>query len=319
MKQKKTFIVRGMDCASCALTIERALKEMPELSSANVNYATEKAVVESEGPIDSFKLQSAVREKTGYELIEEQSLAPSHEGHQIEGEAPAGEHDHAKMLKQEEIKKLWKKFFGGAVLSVLIVFLSLPDYLPFIADFLPRSARFFLLMVLATPVEFWVGKQFWLSAWTSLKRWDVNMDTLVALGTGAAYFSGAAVTFLEISNWKLGIQLDVYFDVAAVVTTLVILGKYLEAKAKGSASEAIKKLLKLQAKTAHIIHENGDEMEMPIEDVKVGDIILVKPGEKVPVDGVITQGNSAIDESMVTGESMPVDKKIGDNVIGATI
>src|SRR3989344_8222354 len=134
MKQKKTFIVRGMDCASCALTIERALKEMPELSSANVNYATEKAVVESEGPIDSFKLQSAVREKTGYELIEEQSLAPSHEGHQMEGVTPAGEHDHAKMLKEEEIKKLWKKFFAGAILSAIIVFLSLQDYFSFIGE-----------------------------------------------------------------------------------------------------------------------------------------------------------------------------------------
>src|SRR3989344_3590985 len=319
MKQKKTFIVRGMDCASCALTIERALKEMPELSSANVNYATEKAVVESEGPIDSFKLQSAVREKTGYELIEEQSLAPSHEGHQIEGEAPAGEHDHAKMLKQEEIKKLWKKFFGGAVLSVLIIFLSLPDYFPFIAEFLPKTARFFLLMVLATPVEFLVGKQFWLSAWASLKRWDVNMDTLVALGTGAAYFSGMAITFFELANAQSQIKLDVYFDVAAVVTTLVILGKYLEAKAKGSASEAIKKLLKLQAKTAHLLHEGQHEMEVPIEKVASGDLLLVKPGEKIPVDGMIVEGTATLDESMVTGESLPVDKKEGDAVIGATI
>lgn len=137
------------------------------------------------------------------------------------------------------------------------------------------------------------------------------MDTLVALGTGAAYFA----SLLAIFN----LSPEVYFDVAAVVTTLVLLGKYLEAKAKGAASEAIKKLLKLQAKTAHVLHEGKHEMEIPIEEVKIGDIILVKPGEKVPVDGIIIEGMSAIDESMVTGESMPIDKKVGDPVIGATI
>jgi len=172
---------------------------------------------------------------------------------------------------------------------------------------------------LATPVEFLVGKQFWLSAWASLKRWDVNMDTLVALGTGAAYFSGMAITFFELANAQSQIKLDVYFDVAAVVTTLVILGKYLEAKAKGSASEAIKKLLKLQAKTAHLLHEGQHEMEVPIEKVASGDLLLVKPGEKIPVDGMIVEGTATLDESMVTGESLPVDKKEGDAVIGATI
>ena len=322
MKQKKIFIVRGMDCASCALTIEKALKEIPELSSANVNYATEKAVVESDGPIDSFRLQSAVKEKTGYELIEERTLPPGHEGHQMNRVQMPGEmegHDHAKMLKEEEIKKLWTKFLWGAILSGIIIFLSLPDYFSFIGEIFPKGARFFLLLILTTPVEFWVGKQFWTSSWASLKRRDVNMDTLVALGTGAAYFSGLAVTFLEISNWKLGIKLDVFFDVAAVVTTLVILGKYLEAKAKGSASEAIKKLLKLQAKTAHLLHEGKHEMEVPIEKVVSDDILIVKPGEKIPVDGVIIEGTATLDESMVTGESLPVDKKEGDAVIGATI
>ncbi|MBI3045953.1 MAG: copper-translocating P-type ATPase [Candidatus Harrisonbacteria bacterium] len=312
MKQKKTFIVRGMDCASCALTIERALKGMPELESANVNYATEKAVVESKTDIDSQKIQSFVKEKTGYELVEEQMVNMRMSG-------DMGEHDHAKMLKEEEIKKLWKKFFAGAVLSAAIIILSLPDYFPFISDFLPKSARFFLLMVLATPVEFIVGRQFWVSSWASLKRFNVSMDTLVVLGTGVAYFSGLAVTFLEIAQIKSQIKLDVYFDVAAVVTTLVILGKYLEAKAKGSASEAIKKLLKLQAKTAHLLHEGRHEMEVPIEKVVSGDVLLVKPGEKIPVDGIIIEGVATLDESMVTGESLPVDKKEGGAVIGATI
>src|SRR3989338_5937372 len=153
---KKVFIVRGMDCASCALTIERALKEMPELSSANVNYATEKAVVESERPIDTGRIINFVKEKTGYDLVEERSLA--HENH---GEMPAGGgmegHDHAKMLKEEEIKLLKKKFWLGAILSFFIVFLSLPDYFSFISEFLPKGARFLLLLILTMPVEFWVG------------------------------------------------------------------------------------------------------------------------------------------------------------------
>ena len=320
MKQKKTFIVRGMDCASCALTIEKALKGMPELESANVNYATEKAVIESNEAIDSGKIISKVKEKTGYELVEEQMASMHSSTGSLRGMSGEMEgHDHAKMLKEEDIRTLWKKFVTGAVLSVAIVILSLPDYFPFISDFLPKDARFFLLMILATPVEFIVGKQFWVSSWASLKRFNVSMDTLVVLGTGVAYFSGLAITFLEIAKIQSQIKLDVYFDVSAVVITLVILGKYLEAKAKGSASEAIKKLLKLQAKTAHLLPEGKHEMDVPIEQIKTGDLLRVKPGEKVPVDGIIVEGVATLDESMVTGESLPVDKKEGDSLIGATI
>lgn len=321
MKHKKIFIVKGMDCASCALTIERALKEMPELETANVNYATEKAVVESGNAIDSGKLIGKVKDKTGYELVEEIQKS-AHGGHDMANMPMLGDmegHDHAKMLKQEEILKLWKKFTAGAVLSGAIILLSLPDYFPFISGFLQRDVRFLLMMLLATPVEFLVGWQFWKSSWASLKRFNVNMDTLVALGTGAAYFSGLVVTYMEIMQIQTQIMLDVYFDVSAAVITLVILGKYLEAKAKGSASEAIKKLLKLQAKTAHFLHEGKHEMDVPVEQIKTGDLLRVKPGEKIPVDGIIVDGAAALDESMVTGESLPVDKKEGDIVIGATI
>lgn len=321
MKQKKTFIVRGMDCASCALTIEKALQGMPELEFANVNYATEKAVVQSSQPIDPLRIQNFVKDKTGYELVEEQEQS-RHSGHVTGGMEMSGEmegHDHAKMLKQEEVQLLWNKFLVGAVLSAFIMALSLPDYFPGFMDILPKASRFFILLILATPVEFWVGRQFWKSFWASLKRGDVNMDTLVALGTGAAYFSGLIVTYFEVAQLKTGVIFDVYFDVAAIVTTLVILGKYLEAKAKGSASEAIKKLLKLQAKTAHFLHEGKHEMDVPVEQIKTGDLLRVKPGEKIPVDGIIVDGAATIDESMVTGESLPVDKKEADPVIGATI
>lgn len=310
-----------MDCASCALTIERTLKEMPELAAANVNYATEKAVVESASAIDGEKIIAKVKDKTGYELVEELQRVPqrTHDMKEMAGAVEDAEHDHAKMLKQEEILKLWKKFTAGAVLSGAIILLSLPDYFPFISEFLPRSIRFFLLMILATPVEFIVGWQFWKSTWASSKRLNVSMDTLVALGTGAAYFSGVAVTVMEMMQIRSQVQLDVYFDVSAIVITLVILGKYLEAKAKGSASEAIKKLLKLQAKTAHFLHEGKHEMDVPVEQIKAGDLLRVKPGEKIPVDGIIVEGTATLDESMVTGESLPVERKEGDMIIGATI
>src|SRR3989344_1513139 len=316
--KKETFLIQGMHCVSCVLTIEQALKKVPGVKDALVSLMSEKAIVEYEEPATAELLKNAVAE-TGYKLIIQAdgvSVEGIHGEHMMAMAGPEDQHDHHKILKESEIALLKKKFIFGAVLSVFVIILSFPEFIPLIREVISTPLRLLLLFILTAPVLFWVGWQFWRGAWFGLKNLTANMDTLVALGTGASFFYSSAVTFLEFTNRS---GFEVYFDVAAVVTTLVILGKYLEAKAKGSASEAIKKLLKLQAKTAHIIHENGDEMEMPIEDVKVGDIILVKPGEKIPVDGVITQGNSAIDESMVTGESMPVDKKIGDNVIGATI
>src|SRR3989338_3757694 len=318
--KKETFLIQGMHCVSCVLTIEQALKKVPGVKNASVSLMSEKAIVEYEEPATAELLKNAVA-GTGYKLMIQAdgvSAEGIHGGHMAMETKPGSEaeHDHHKMLKESEIALLKNKFIFGAILSVFVIILSFPEFIPLTREIISTSLRLLLLFILTAPVLFWVGWQFWRGAWFGLKNLTANMDTLVALGTGAAFFFSSAVTFLEFTNRS---GFEVYFDVAAVVTTLVILGKYLEAKAKGSASEAIKKLLKLQAKTAHIIHENGDEMEMPIEDVKVGDIILVKPGEKIPVDGVITQGNSAIDESMVTGESMPVDKKIGDNVIGATI
>ncbi|KKS44100.1 hypothetical protein A2567_01290 [Candidatus Azambacteria bacterium RIFOXYD1_FULL_42_11] len=325
--KKEQFVIQGMHCAACALTIERTLKEVSGVKNASVNLMSEKAMVEYEEPATPEILKNAVA-GTGYKLMiqaDNVSAKSVHGGHIAMETKPGSEaeHDHHKMLKESEIALLKKKFIIGAILSVLVMILSFPEFVPIVGKIIRTSPRFLLLFILTAPVLFWVGWQFWRGAWFGLKNFTANMDTLVAMGTGAAFFYSSSVVFLELAGRS---GFEVYFDVAAVVTTLVILGKYLEAKAKGSASEAIKKLLKLQAKTAHIIlaspaggHEDGNEMEMPIEDVKVGDIILVKPGEKIPVDGVIIEGNSAIDESMVTGESMPVDKKVGDKVIGATI
>jgi len=333
--QKEQFTIQGMHCASCAVTIEKALKRMPGVKSVSVNFATEKVVVEYEEPVSVEQLKETVRQ-SGYQLLAAEdgiSVEGVHTEHKIaepQLKVPADTHDHHRLLKEAEIKLLWRKFLLGAILSLAILFLSLPDYFFFFPAFLTRTQRFIILAILTTPVEFWVGWQFWRGFWYGLKRFTANMDTLVALGTGAAYFFSLAATVLEIGKVvfkrqgeELGIiasgGLDAYYDIAAVVITLVILGKYFEAKAKGAASEAIKKLLKLQAKTAHILHEGKHEMEVPIEAIKPGDIILVKPGEKVPVDGIIIEGASALDESMVTGEYLPVDKKVGDEVIGATI
>jgi len=333
--KKEKFPVQGMHCASCALTIEHALKKVPGVKKAAVNLISAEVSIEYEDNVSPKDLSEAVA-KTGYKLIIQEgdkNIGNTHKGHAAVshhdldgGEHPsASEHDHHKLLKDAEIKLLKQKFTVGAILSSLVIIFSFPDYFPFIPFFklINPAARFFILFLLTLPVEFWVGSQFWRGAWFGFRNFSANMDTLVALGTGAAFIFSAGITALEIRNLILEIPrfagLDVYFDVAAVVTTLVLLGKYLEAKAKGSASEAIKKLLRLQARTARIIHEDGHEMDIPIEEVKIGDVILVRPGEKVPVDGVIIEGVSAVDESMVSGESMPVDKKVGDEVIGATI
>lgn len=295
-----------MHCASCAATVEKALKSVAGVKSAVVNYATEKATVEHEN-ILAETLVKAV-EKTGYKLIVS-GLELKEKHH---------EHDHGKMLKEAEISLLKKKFIVGAVLSSLVIILSFPDYLPWMTEWISADKRFLILFLLTAPVELWVGSQFLRGAWMSAKHFSANMDTLVAMGTGAAFFFSAVVTILYLLSSPFARGLDVYFDVAALVTTLVILGKYMEAKAKSRAGEAIKKLLKLGAKKAVVIKE-GKEIEVEVEKVAVGDIILVRPGEKVPVDGIIESGNTSIDESMVSGESMPVDKKEGDQVIGATI
>ena len=327
--KKETFPIQGMHCVSCALTIEGAIKEVPGVKSVSVNSVSEKATIEYGDSVSTDMLKNAVA-KTGYKLIvssgaSAEGVHMSHKTGEMRGvkTGSEAEHYHHRMLKEAEIALLKRKFTVGAVLSVLVVLLSFPDYFRFLGEVIPVAPRLLVLLVLTVPVEFWVGWQFWRGAWYGFKNFTANMDTLVAMGTGAAFTYSAVVTLLAIGNRQFeiagGAGLDAYFDVAAVVVTLVILGKFLEARAKGSASEAIKKLLKLQAKTAHVIYEGGREMEMPIEEVKAGDIILVKPGEKVPVDGIIVEGHSALDESMVTGESLPVDKKEGDEVIGATI
>jgi len=332
---KKTFQIIGMDCASCAVSIEHSVKKINGVKDANVNYASEKLFVDFEKEINDQEIKEAVK-RTGYEVVAVSDHASMDHGqmdhskmdHAEHGEPKQHnspnvvgheEHDHAKMLSEAETKMLKNKFWFGTIASLITLVLSFgKSYIGFI----PKDFNLALLIILATAVEFWVGKQFWRGAYFEFKNFRLGMDSLVALGTGAAYFFSVVVAVFNIipafNNFFIA-KFEPYFDVAVVVTTFIVLGKFLEARAKGSASEAIKKLLKLQAKIAHHIMPDGSIHDIDINDVKVGDILLVKQGEKIPVDGVIFEGVTSIDQSMVTGESLPVDKKEGDKVIGATI
>lgn len=270
---KTSFPIIGMHCASCAKLIERGLEKTPGVVAASVNYGSEQASVDFDPSLTTLNSLTDVISSLGYKVVRE---------------------DRKEEAKRTELADLQTKVIVSAILSVVILFGS------FVLPFSP-----FLLFVLATPVQFWAGWRFYQATWSGLKNRAASMDTLIAIGTTAAYgYSLLAKTM--------------YFDTAAVIITLILLGRYLEVKAKAHTSDAIKKLLHLQAKTARVVR-NGKEVDIPIEEVKVDDIIRVRPGEKIPVDGKITEGLSSIDESMVTGESLPVDKKVGDTVIGATI
>ncbi len=323
MNKKVTIPIWGMHCASCAMTIERSLKKVTGVQSANVNFASEKATVEFDESAASLEDFKKSVKNSGYEVIEEKSKEESqhseHEYHNAmeHGKMDEGEHDHASMLKKAELKKLRNRFIFGIIVSVLVLIGSMQKFFPGLSD-VPRQTMFYILWILTTPVLVWSGAQFFTGTWRGLKHFRASMDTLIAMGTSAAYLYSVVATIAPQFFESAGREVHVYFDTVAVIITLILFGKYLEAKAKSGASEAIKKLAGLQAKTAHVIRD-GQEVDIPISDVGHGDIIFVKPGEKIPVDGNITEGISSIDESMITGESIPVDKKTGDNVIGATI
>lgn len=293
---KKNFPIVGMHCASCARFIERKLLKTPGVVNASVNYGSEQASVEITENVTDEQLAKSVGE-AGYKAILEQRTKNK-------------EQRTAEEMKEEEKKKelqnLKIKVIISSLLSVLVFLGSFPDWFPFVPRFLTSN---FLLLLLATPVQFWAGRQFYQATWSGLRNRTASMDTLIAIGTTAAY--GYSILSIFVGG-------NMYFDTASVIITLILLGRFLEAKAKAHTSDAIKKLLGLRAKTARVIWD-GKEVDIAIEDVKVGYLVRVRPGEKVPIDGVITEGMSSIDESMVTGESIPVDKRIGDNVIGATI
>lgn len=297
-KIKCDLAITGMHCASCAVNIEKKLNSI-EGVEASVNYASSKASISAEDGSKKEAVRKAIRD-LGYGVIDGN----------VEDNI-----DKEKEAREKGIKELKKKIWISFFLSVPIFFGSLPRLFPFIPDVLNDH---FVLLALATPVEFWVGWQFHAGGYKALKNRIADMNALISIGTLAAFFYSAFITFFPASVSVAGKMPEVYYDTAAVIITLILLGRLLEAIAKGQTGEAIRKLMGLRAKTARVIR-NKKEMDILIEEVIVGDIVIVRPGEKIPVDGIITGGSSAIDESMITGESIPVDKKNGDEVIGATI
>ena len=292
---KVEFQITGMSCAACSARIEKALNALPGVFSATVNLATERATVEFSGNELSFQQIQAKVKKLGYEAHDP---------------AIAGDVDREKQLREAEVRGQRRRFLLSATLSfplLLGMILHMSGILPELAHILMHP---YVQLALATPVQFIAGWPFYRGAWAALRNGSANMDVLVALGTSAAYF-------FSIANLLTG-DPHLYFETSAILITLIILGKMLEAVAKGRTSEAIKALMGLQPKTARVVRD-GAETDIPIEAVQVGDVIVVRPGEKVPVDGVIVEGDSTLDESMLTGESLPVDKKIGDSVAGATL
>jgi len=301
---QKIFQVLGMDCASCAANIEIFLKKIDGIEKVNVNLPAAKAAVDfDEKKVSEKEIIEAI-EKLGYKA----SLMDTDAMH-----APG--HDHEKMMREEELKNLKRKVFVGAVLSILVFWGSFPEWFPWTPEFLMNRV---VLFFLATPVQFWVGWQFYRGFLIALKNKMANMDTLIAVGTSAAYGYSLVATFFPEVFRGAGLEVNLYFDTAAIIITLILLGRLLEARARAGTSEAIKKLMGLRAKTARVVRD-GEEKDIPVEEVVVGDIVVVRPGEKIPVDGIITEGRTSIDESMVTGESMPVTKEVGEPVIGATI
>ncbi len=300
VQEKVDFDISGMTCAACATKIEKRINKMDGVDHANVNFALENiSVVYDKGEVQIDDMVAAVK-KLGYELIPKQSSEEKM--------------DH----KQDEIKQQTRKFIFSAILTLPLLWTMVAhfNFLSFIylPDILMNP---WVQLALATPVQFIIGAQFYKGAYTSLKNKSANMDVLVALGTSAAYFYSIFLTFEWMLAGSVG-EADLYFEASAVIITLIVLGKLFEVRAKGKTSQAIQKLLGLQAKTARVIRD-GVEQEIPIEAVLVKDLILVRPGEKIPVDGEIMEGQSAVDESMLTGESIPIDKDIGDTVIGATV
>src|SRR4030043_377455 len=308
--EKVVLPIQGMTCASCFKKVEKALSSVKGVVQAGVNFATERASGEYIPEEVSIRdLRKAV-EEAGYQVLEVKV-----------GDSTLREEDiveKERLAREAELFKLKQKFIIGAVLLIPILILMYGGSLLGKWTGLSMETNFFIQFLLATPVQFWAGWQFYVGFWKAAKHKTSDMNTLIAVGTSAAYFYSLIVTFGPHLIMVKGLMVDVYFDTSAAIIVLILLGRFLEARAKGRTSEAIKKLMGLQQKTARVMR-NGNEMDIPVGEVIPADMVIVRPGEKIPVDGIIRDGYSSVDESMVTGESLPVEKKAGDRVIGATM
>ncbi len=377
MLNKVIFDINGMTCASCVRRIEEGLRRISGVSKANVNFATQKAVVEYEsGQLDAKELQNKIHD-LGYEALidtsgsdqekitisvggmtcaacvrrvenalnsvtgvldtsvnlatgratiiheakwgglEELKKVITEQGYDFLGELKDSLPDPIEAARVKELRELNLKVTCGAILSVIIFLGSMQHWFGFL-QIIPRTFMLWAMFILTAPAVFWVGSRFFVGAYKAARQKTSDMNTLVAVGALAAYAYSAAATFFPHFFMTAGVMPHVYYDGAAMIVTLILLGRLLEAKAKGKTSTAIKKLMGLKPKTAHLIR-GGQELEVAVEEVQMGDILLVKPGESIPVDGVILSGQSTIDESMLTGESMPINKETGQKVFAATM
>ena len=301
MNQKTILKISGMHCASCSAIIENALKNEEGIKSINVNFATEKAYLEFDSIEISIARIQKIMEKLGYKATEET----------FEEEM----HDHHKEAKIQEVSKLKKRFIFALIFSLPIIYMVMGEMVGLPMPIIFENYGTIIQFALATAV---IVSCFniWTSGFKNLLRLAPNMDSLIFIGTAVAYFYSLTISVLVFLGTK--VEASLYYESAALILVFISLGKYLEVMTKGKTSEAIKKLIGLQPKEATIIKDN-EEIKIPISEVRVGDIILVKPGEKILVDGIVIDGYSGVDEKAITGESIPVEKKVGDEVIGATI
>ena len=312
-RETLTLPVEGMTCASCVARVEKTLKKVDGVEIANVNLATEAVALSYDPTKTSLDVLAKAVESAGYKLAVPVKASKSSDG-QVQGQASEESH------QEKSYRQLKREFFFSLTFALPIMLINMLSMTAWFMSVVPLSMDEVnkLLLILTTPVMIISGKRFFKPAWKLAQHFAADMNTLVAVGTGAAFFYSAAVVLFP--QWfPLGTNLyDVYFDSAAVIITLILMGRMLEARAKQKASDSIKLLLGLKPKTARIITDKK-EIEIPIVDVVVGDVVILRPGERIPVDGVILKGNSSIDESMVSGESIPVEKTVGDKVIGGTI
>ena len=293
--------ISGMSCASCVDKVESALKSTDGVLQASVNLASERATVEYiPGVASPEAVRQAVRD-AGYEPLAAEEAASDHEAER----------------RARELRALRTRLIGAAILSVPVLWGSLPHM--GVNVWTPGLLHSWVVQfLLATPVQFWAGWRFYRGMWAATRHGTADMNTLIAVGTSAAFLYSAAATFAPQWFTGSGIHPTVYYETASIIIVFILLGRYLEAQAKGRTSEAIRRLIGLQARTARVVRD-GTEVDVRVEDVAAGDVVVVRPGEKIPVDGVVLKGHSTIDESMITGESMPVEKAEGAEVIGATI
>lgn len=298
--EQVTLKISGMTCAACSARVEKKLNSLDGVAQANVNLGTEKAtVLYRPGQVKVSELIQSIQ-NLGYNAERLEDIKADRETE----------------AKDKEIRSLRWLLISSALLSLPLVTAMFLSLLPIHSPFISFLHQPYFQLIVATPVQFIIGARFYKQSYYALRSGSANMDVLIAMGTSAAYLFSLYNVFFE--TVPPGTMKNLYFEASAIIITLILLGKYLEAVAKGRTSEAIKKLAQLQAKTARVIRD-GIERDIPVEEVERGEIIIVRPGEKVPVDGRITEGNSALDESMLTGESLPVDKTAGDLVFGATI